>query len=126
MLGVTVMVPGAGPLLGETLIHDWSSDAVQFIVPPPVLVTESSLAAGFVPPAVAVNDRLVGVTDSAGAVTTGQPLLDGGPGCIGHASLESGIPSPSVSRGGGGPPSCGTNSAKAAFIVKTATPEFLM
>ena len=36
------------------------------MVPPPVLATASVLAAGFAPPCGAVNDRLDGVTDSAG------------------------------------------------------------
>ena len=64
--GVTVIVPEFVPLVGDTLSHVALSDAVQSIDPPPVLLTDSVLAAGLAPPAVAENDRLVGVTESAG------------------------------------------------------------
>jgi hypothetical protein len=50
----------------ETLSHALVSDAVQVIVPPPVLATVSVLAAGSAPPAVALNARLAGVTDNTG------------------------------------------------------------
>ena len=58
--GVTVIVPAFVPLAGETLSQLALSDAVQLIVPPPVLLTDSVLAAGLAPPAVALNDRLAG------------------------------------------------------------------
>ena len=64
--GVTVIVPALVPLVGDRLSQLALSDAVQFSVPPPALLTDSVLAAGLAPPAVALNDRLAGVTDSAG------------------------------------------------------------
>ena len=69
--GVAVIVPALVPLVGDRLSQLAPSDAVQFSVPPPVLLTDSVLAAGFDdPPAVALNDRLVGVTASAGGDTS--------------------------------------------------------
>ena len=68
MVGVTVSVAGAVALAGVTASHAASSDAVTSSVPPPVLVTATVLAAGLVPPAVAVKARVVGETDSAGGV----------------------------------------------------------
>jgi hypothetical protein len=68
IVGVTVMVPELVPLAGATLSHVALSDAVQSIDPAPVLLTDSVLAAGLEPPAVPLNDRLVGVTESAGGV----------------------------------------------------------
>ena len=44
----------------------WSSDAVKLSDPPPVFVTFTVCAAGFAPPWVALNARLVGATDSTG------------------------------------------------------------
>src|SRR2546423_1177145 len=58
--GVTVIVPVFVPLAGDTLSHVALSDAVQSIDPPPVLLTDSVLAAGSEPPAVAEKDRLAG------------------------------------------------------------------
>src|SRR3954470_4215591 len=66
--GVTVIVPVFVPLAGDRLSHVALSAAVQSIDPPPVLLTDSVLAAGSEPPAVAVKARLPGVTDSAGGV----------------------------------------------------------
>src|SRR4051794_24647441 len=66
--GVTVIVPVFVPVAGDRLSHVALSDAVQSIDPPPVLLTESVLAAGSDPPAVAVKARLEGVTDRAGGV----------------------------------------------------------
>src|SRR5437868_887048 len=74
MSAVTVTVPLFVPLVGETLSQDASSEAVQLIVPPPVLATVSVLAAGLGPPAVPLNDRLVGLTERTGAV--GGALLN--------------------------------------------------
>ena len=71
--GVTVSVAAPVPEAGVTVSHDASSDAVQLSVPPPVLVTASVFAAGAVPPAVALNARLDGVTESAG----GTGAVDG-------------------------------------------------
>src|SRR5690349_17993811 len=53
--GVTVIVPVSVPLAGDRLSHVALPDAVQFIVSPPVLLTDSVLAAGSEPPAVAVK-----------------------------------------------------------------------
>jgi hypothetical protein len=66
--GVTVTVPAFVPLAGDTLSHDAPSDAVQSSEPPPVLETDSVLAAGFAPPWVAEKDSAEGDTDSAGGV----------------------------------------------------------
>ena len=66
--GVAVIVPALVPLAGDTLSQLALSDAVQSIEPPPVLLTDKVLAAGLAPPCVALNDRLAGVTDSAGGV----------------------------------------------------------
>ncbi len=71
--GVAVIVPALVPLVGDRLSQLAPSDAVQFSVPPPLLLTDSVLAAGDDPPAVALNDRLVGVTASAGGDTV--PVL---------------------------------------------------
>ena len=57
---------GALPLAGETASQVWSSDAVKLSEPPPLFVTFTVCAAGFAPPAVAVNDRLAGETASTG------------------------------------------------------------
>jgi hypothetical protein len=66
--GVTVIVPAPVPLAGDTLSQLALSDAVQSSVPEPAFDTLSVFAAGLEPPAVALNDRLVGDTDSdAGA-----------------------------------------------------------
>ena len=64
--GVAVIVPAFVPLPGATLSQLALSAAVQFRVPPPELLTDSVLAAGLDPPAVALNDRLAGVTARAG------------------------------------------------------------
>jgi hypothetical protein len=66
--GVTVIVPELVPLAGDTLSQLAVSDAVQSMDPPPVLLTASVLAAGLEPPAVPLNDRLVGDTERAGGV----------------------------------------------------------
>ena len=71
--GVAVIVPLLVPLVGDRLSQLALSEAVQFIVPPPALVTVSVLAAGLAPPAVPLKARLVGETESAGGETV--PLL---------------------------------------------------
>lgn len=63
---MTVTVPSLVALAGETPSHSTSSAAVQATVPPPALVTLSVLAAGLAPPCVALDDRLLGATDSDG------------------------------------------------------------
>src|SRR2546423_13589065 len=73
MGGVAVIVPLLAPLVGERLSQLALSEAVQFIVPPPALVTVSVLAAGLDPPAVPLKARLVGDTERAGGETV--PLL---------------------------------------------------
>jgi hypothetical protein len=66
MVGVAVTVPAFVPLPGETLSQVALSDAVQLIEPLPVLLTETVFAAGSLPPTVAVNARVAGVTDKTG------------------------------------------------------------
>ena len=72
--GVTVTVAGAVPLDGLTESHDADSASVKLRVPPPVLVTSKVCAAGFAPPSVAVKDRLLFETASAGGGGGGVPL----------------------------------------------------
>src|SRR5258708_2685950 len=66
MVGVAVTVPALAPLPGDTLSQVTFSDAVQLIEPEPVFETLTVLAAGSVPPTVAVNASVAGVTDSTG------------------------------------------------------------
>jgi hypothetical protein len=66
MFADTESVEGALPLAGAAASHVWSSDAVKFNVPPPEFVTLTACAAGFAPPAVALNARLAGATESVG------------------------------------------------------------
>ena len=66
IVGVAVTVPAFVPLPGDTLSQEALSDAVQLIEPLPVLLTDTVLAAGSVPPWVAVNASVAGVTDSTG------------------------------------------------------------
>jgi hypothetical protein len=72
--GVTVTVPLCVPLAGESDSHVASSLAVQFRVPPPVLVTEIVFAAGLAPPCVAENDKLAGEADNTGGVGGGSSV----------------------------------------------------
>ena len=53
---------GAVPVPGVTVSQVASSEAVKFSVPPPVLATDSVLAAGLAAPAVPENDSDVGET----------------------------------------------------------------
>ena len=76
-MGVTVIVPPLVPLVGATLSHRTSSDAVQLIVPPPVLDTVRVLDAGLAPPAVPLNEMLDGETDSDGGVTGSTVIVTG-------------------------------------------------
>ena len=59
-------LPGAVPEAGLRLSQAPLSPTVQLSVPPPVLVMLTVLAAGFVPPCVPVNDRLVGLRPIVG------------------------------------------------------------
>jgi hypothetical protein len=61
----TVVVEGAVPDVGLTLSHVALSLAVQFSVPPPVLVMFKDWFAGLAPPA-AVKLKLVGLTPIVG------------------------------------------------------------
>ena len=54
------------PDSGDRVNHEALSLADQVKVPPPVLLIASVWAAGFVPPCVAVKDRLVGLAPMAG------------------------------------------------------------
>ena len=69
--GVTVIVPAPVPLAGDTLSQLALSDAVQSSVPEPAFDTLSVFAAGLEPPAVPLNDRLDGDTDSDGGAGGG-------------------------------------------------------
>ena len=68
----TVRSCGAEPLAGDTLSQAASSAAVKLSEPPPLLVTEIVLEAGFAPPAVPVKASDVGEADRTGG--------GGGPG----------------------------------------------
>ena len=65
--GATVSVAGALPLPGETDSHGASSLTVKLSVPPPVLLTATSLEAGLAPPSGAEKVRLAGETASRAA-----------------------------------------------------------
>src|SRR3954453_19478257 len=66
IVGVAVTVPGLVPLSGDTVSQEAFSAAVQLIEPDPVLLTDTGLGAGSVPPTVAVHPSVAGVTDRAG------------------------------------------------------------
>ena len=59
---LAVTVPLLVPDTGLRVNHAALSEALQLTVPLPLLEMLIGLAAGFVPPAVPVNVRLVGVT----------------------------------------------------------------
>jgi hypothetical protein len=61
MFTLAVTVPLLVPDAGLSANHAALSEAVQDKVPPPVLRILTGLAAGFVPPIVPVNARLVGL-----------------------------------------------------------------
>jgi hypothetical protein len=72
VLTATARSRGALPLVGVTVSHDASSDALKVNVPPPVFVTASVLPAGLPAPASPANDNAAGATartGGAGAVT---------------------------------------------------------
>ena len=62
----TDRLEGAVPLVGATASQVWSSEAVKLSEPPPEFVTFTVCAAGFAPPWVPLNARLVGATERAG------------------------------------------------------------
>src|SRR4051794_27870042 len=77
------MVEGAVPLGGVTVSHGWSVAAVQFSVPPPVLLTEIDCDGGLEPPETAANVRLpgevartgvAGLTVNVTGIVLGEPL----------------------------------------------------
>ena len=68
--GCTGMLPAPLPEVVESESHDCALAAVHVSVPPPVLAIAIDCAAGLLPPAVAVKDRVDGVTLSAGAAAT--------------------------------------------------------
>src|SRR5256714_9770465 len=103
MGGVAVIVPLLAPLVGERLSQLALSEAVQFIVPPPALVTVSVLAAGLDPPAVPLNARLVGDTERAGGETV--PLLKT------TVAIAHGVFEPVETRAAGGSPRSGSASS---------------
>jgi hypothetical protein len=61
-----VTAPFPVPEAGETASQAALSLALQFRVPPPVLLMLRVLAAGLLPPCWAVKDRLVGLAPIAG------------------------------------------------------------
>ena len=63
-----MIVPAFVPLPGATLSQLALSDAVQSIVPPPVFAHRQRLRRRARAARVALNDRLAGVTESAGGV----------------------------------------------------------
>jgi hypothetical protein len=80
MLGCTVSVAGAVPLVGETLSQGAFEVAVKDRVPTPWLDTATDCEFGLEPPAVAEKERLLGLNPSTGDVGTDQartlPLAD--------------------------------------------------
>src|SRR4051794_29163242 len=108
MPGVTVTVPEFVPPAGDTLSQLALSEAVQFSVPPPGLLTASVLAAGLAPPAVAANDRLAGLTERAGAC--GTPLLKT------TVAMSHGVLAPVETRAAGASPRNGRASSTANSI----------
>src|SRR3954451_12875682 len=66
IVGVAVTVAAFVPPVGDTLSHAAFSDAVQLIEPEPVFETLTVLVAGLLPPTVAVNASVAGVTDNTG------------------------------------------------------------
>jgi hypothetical protein len=66
----TVSVPLFVPDAGDTVSHVWFPDAVQFSVPPPLLLTATVCVGGLAPPAVAANVSGVVTTLSVGAAVT--------------------------------------------------------
>src|SRR5690242_7123637 len=86
VLGCIESVPELAPLAGVTESHVWLSDAVQFSMPPPVLLTVAVCAAGLEPLVVAVNERpeVETVKTGGGAATVkvtaivfGDPVASG-------------------------------------------------
>src|SRR5262245_12911164 len=63
----TLNAAGAVPEPGVTVSHEASSVTWTFSVPAPMLLTSSVCAEGFAPPAVAVNEKLDGLTPIVGA-----------------------------------------------------------
>src|SRR5688572_20072455 len=66
MFGDTERPAGAVPPAGLRAGQDWLSEALKLSEPPPVFETFTVCAAGFAPPCVALNARLVGATDRTG------------------------------------------------------------
>ena len=65
-----VNVDGAVPLVGLRLSHEALSEAVQFKVPPPVLLTATFCVAGLEPPCTAEKLSDVGLRPMAGGGAT--------------------------------------------------------
>ena len=70
----TLMVEGAVPVVLSSESHDCVLAAVQFRVPPPVLVIEITWAPGAPPPTVAVKLRDAGPTVSSAAAGVPVPV----------------------------------------------------
>ena len=72
---LTETVPLPVPEAGDTVSQAALSLALQLKVPPPVLLMLTVWAAGFVPPWVAVKDKLVGLAPMAGGTGGGDEGL---------------------------------------------------
>ena len=75
---LTVMLPFPVPELGLRINHAVLSLALQFNVPPPVLLRLRVCAAGFAPPWVAAKDRLVGLAPIAGGTGAAATVKETG------------------------------------------------
>jgi hypothetical protein len=82
VLAVKVTAPVLVPEAGETASHAALSLALQLRVPPPVLLMFRVCAAGLLPPAVALNEKLVGLAPIAGGAGAGggDEVVDEGAG----------------------------------------------
>jgi hypothetical protein len=83
---LAVIAPGPVPEAGLSDNHAALSLALQFNVPPPVLLIVTVWAAGLLPPCCAVKDRLVGLMPMAG-----------GPGSTGAEGGEISCANPDIS-----------------------------
>jgi len=63
---VIVIVPGAVPLVGESVSHAALDEVVQFNVPPPELEMFNACVAGLLPPCMPLKVKLVGLQDIQG------------------------------------------------------------
>src|SRR5690242_1910160 len=98
-------MPDPVPLAGDTLSHGAPSETLQSSVPPPAFAMVNDCALGSAAPAVLLNDRLVGLTDSSGGV--GASFLKT------TAAMSHGVLAPVETRGAGVSPRPATASSTA-------------